>query len=149
MNELGNLLRKQAMGASLVELAKASCLVAAFRSALKIVHPSSTTRKSDKELLAMDVDIIMTGLKVAQEEQLNATNKYIRDGKKEPMQVGRSQLRGGLRYRGGGGSGTLSENASDDPSTISKIPQEEVLDFPFGLSEMKQKQMVSNAILIV
>jgi len=146
VNELGNLLRKRAVGASLVELAKASCLVAAFRSALKIVHPSSTTRKSDKELLAMDVDIIMTGLKVAQEEQLNATNKYIRDGKKEPMQVGRSQLRGGLRYRGGGGSGTLSENASDDPSTISKIPQEEVLDFPFGLSEMKQKQMVSNAI---
>lgn len=75
VNELGNLLRKRAVGASLVELAKASCLVAAFRSALKIVHPSSTTRKSDKELLAMDVDIIMTGLKVAQEEQLNATNK--------------------------------------------------------------------------
>ena len=144
VNELGNLLRKRAVGATLVELARASCLVAAFRSALKIVHPSSSTRKSDKELLAMDVDIIMTGLKVAQEEQLNATNKYIGDGKKEPMQVGRSQLSSGLRgYRG---SGTLSENKSaDNSSSPSQIPQEEVLDFPFGLSEMKQKQ-ISNAL---
>ena len=144
VNELGNLLRKRAVGATLVELARASCLVAAFRSALKIVHPSSSTRKSDKELLAMDVDIIMTGLKVAQEEQLNATNKYIGDGKKEPMQVGRSQLSSGLRgYRG---SGTLSENTSaENSSSPSQIPQEEVLDFPFGLSEMKQKQ-ISNAL---
>ena len=144
VNELGNLLRKRAVGATLVELARASCLVAAFRSALKIVHPSSSTRKSDKELLAMDVDIIMTGLKVAQEEQLNATNKYIGDGKKEPMQVGRSQLSSGLRgYRG---SGTLSENKSaDNSSSPSQIPQEEVLDFPFGLSEMKQKQ-ISNTL---
>lgn len=140
--ELGNLLRKRAVGATLVELARASCLVAAFRSALKIVHPSSSTRKSDKELLAMDVDIIMTGLKVAQEEQLNATNKYVGDGKKEPMQVGRSQL----RYRGGHlDGGTLSENASEDLPSSSKVPQEEMLDFPFGLSEMKQKQ-ISNAL---
>lgn len=140
--ELGNLLRKRAVGATLVELARASCLVAAFRSALKIVHPSSSTRKSDKELLAMDVDIIMTGLKVAQEEQLNATNKYIGDGKKEPMQVGRSQL-SGLRFNKAYRGGTLSEDAEENASAASKVPPEEVLDFPFGLSEMKQKQISS------
>jgi len=142
--ELGNLLRKRAVGATLVELARASCLVAAFRSALKIVHPSSSTRKSDKELLAMDVDIIMTGLKVAQEEQLNATAKYIREGKKEPMQVGRGQmnnLRFNKSFRGGG---TLSEDG-EEKSSSSKVPQEEVIDFPFGLSEMKQKH-ISNAL---
>jgi hypothetical protein len=133
--ELGNLLRKRAVGATLVELARASCLVAAFRSALKIVHPSSATRKSDKELLAMDVDIIMTGLKVAQEEQLNQTNKYIGDGKKEPLHVGRSQL-SALRLN------KLNENANDALSP-SKVPPEEVLDFPFGLSEMKQRHISS------
>jgi len=132
ITELGNLLRKRAVGATLVELARASCLVAAFRSALKIVHPSSSTRKSDKELLAMDVDIIMTGLKVAQEEQLNATNKYIGDGKKEPMQVARSQL---SAFKG------RSEGTDDGGG----IP-EEVIDFPFGLSEMKQRQISSAAL---
>jgi len=137
--ELGNLLRKRAVGATLVELARASCLVAAFRSALKIVHPSSSTRKSDKELLAMDVDIIMTGLKVAQEEQLNATAKYISDGKKEPMQVGRSQMNT-LRFNKSFRGGTLSED-TEDKSSPSKVPPEEVLDFPFGLSEMKQRQI--------
>jgi len=142
--ELGNLLRKRAVGATLVELARASCLVAAFRSALKIVHPSSSTRKSDKELLAMDVDIIMTGLKVAQEEQLNATAKYIREGKKEPMQVGRGQMNN-LRFNKSFQSGgTLSEDG-EEKSSSSKVPPEEVIDLPFGLSEMKQKH-ISNAL---
>ena len=136
--ELGNILRKRAIGATLVELARASCLVAAFRSALKIVHPSSSTRKSDKELLAMDVDIIMTGLKVAQEEQLNATAKYIRDGKKEPMQVGRGNTNFNKGFRGE----TLAEDGGPR-SPPPKVPEEEVLDFPFGLSEMKQKQISS------
>lgn len=116
--------------------------MAAFRSALKIVHPSSSTRKSDKELLAMDVDIIMTGLKVAQEEQLNQTNKYIGDGKKEPLQVGRAQL-SALRFnKSNPGGSTLNEDA-EDASSPSKVPPEEVLDFPFGLSEMKQRQISS------
>jgi len=147
IGELGNLLRKRAVGATLVELARASCLVAAFRSALKIVHPSSSTRKSDKELLAMDVDIIMTGLKVAQEEQLNATQKYVSDGRKEPMPVGRSQAGGGLRFnkRYQGGGGTLSEDATDNASSPSKAPEEEILDVPFGLNGLKQKH-ISNAL---
>lgn len=139
--ELGNLLRKRAVGASLVELARSSCLVAAFRSALKIVHPSSSTRRVDKELLAMDVDIIMTGLKVAQEEQLNATARYVGDGVKEPMKVGRSQLSGALRFN----KAPLDEDAAEDESSSTKAPQEEVVDFPFGLSDLRQKQ-ISNAL---
>jgi len=143
VTELGNLLRKRAVGATLVELARASCLVAAFRSALKIVHPSSSTRKSDKELLAMDVDIIMTGLKVAQEEQLKATSKYVNECRKEPMEVSRSQM-SNLRFNKSYGKGGISEDAEESGSP-SKKPQEEVLDFPFGLSEMKQKQ-ISNSL---
>lgn len=143
VTELGNLLRKRAVGATLVELARASCLVAAFRSALKIVHPSSSTRKSDKELLAMDVDIIMTGLKVAQEEQLKATTKYVNECRKEPMEVSRSQMNS-LRFNKSYGKGGISEDA-EESSSPSKKPQEEVLDFPFGLSGMKQKQ-ISNSI---
>jgi hypothetical protein len=51
---------------------------------LKIVHPSSTTRGFDKALLAMDVDILMTALKVAQDEQLRATTTIIPADRKEP-----------------------------------------------------------------
>ena len=148
--ELGNLLRKRSVGASLVELARASCLVAAFRSALKIVHPSSATRKSDKELLAMDVDIIMTGLKVAQEEQLSATSRYVSGGKKEPMPVGRAQLSGSLRFNKSfnRSSGGISEASTDDEGlhSSSRVPVEEVLvsywcvpssalNISFGLSD--------------
>ena len=69
----------------------------------------------------------MTGLKVAQEEQLNATARYVGDGKKEPMKVGRAQLSGSLRF---GKGGRISEDDPEDVSGPSKIPQEEVLDFP-------------------
>lgn len=144
--ELGNLLRKRAVGATLVELARASCLVAAFRSALKIVHPSSATRKSDKELLAMDVDIIMTALKVAQEEQLKATAKYVGDDRKEPMHVPRTNL-GGTPFRKSFGVGTLSEDGEDTPFS-SSTPPEEVLNFPFGLNDLRQKmqRQISSAL---
>jgi hypothetical protein len=66
--------------------------------------------KSNKELLAMDINIIMMGLKVAQEEQLNQTNKYIGNGKKEPMQVGRSQLSALCFNKSNPGSGLLNED---------------------------------------
>lgn len=122
ISELGSLLRNRSIGASLVELSRASCLLTAFRSALKIVHPSSTTRTYDKELLAMDVDILMTGLKVAQEEQLRATSRFLVDDSKQPMRVTRSDF----RY----------VNQEED-ATI--VPMEEIVDIPFGLSEMKQK----------
>lgn len=122
ISELGTLLRNRSIGASLVELSKASCLLTAFRSALRIVHPSSTTRTYDKELLAMDVDILMTGLKVAQEEQLRATSRILADDSKQPMRVTRSDF----RYVN-----------QDDETTL--VPLEEVIDTPFGLSDMKQK----------
>lgn len=73
------------MGANLAELVRASCLMAAFRSALKITHPSSTTRRFDRELLAMDVDILMTALKVAQDEQLKATSAIVGGDSKSPL----------------------------------------------------------------
>jgi hypothetical protein len=85
--ELGGLVRGRAIGATLAELVRASCLISVFRSALKIVHPSSTTRRADKELLAMDIDIVVTALKVAQDEQLKVTKKIASDDRKEPMVV--------------------------------------------------------------
>ena len=119
--ELGNLLRSRAIGASLAELARASCLMAAFRCSLKIVHPSSTTRRSDKDLLAIDVDIVMTALKVAQDEQLKATKKVVSEDRKEPMSV------------------TTADYMAKSKKKFDNIPEEELLGLPFGLHDMKQK----------
>ncbi|GFH51614.1 hypothetical protein CTEN210_08090 [Chaetoceros tenuissimus] len=121
ITELGTLTRKRAIGATLVELAKSSCLLTAFRAALKVVHPSSTSRPYDKELLAMDVDILITALKVAQDEQLRATQRILTDDSKQPMRVTRSDFR--------------FANQED----TSSIPAPEHLDQPFGLYDMKQK----------
>ncbi len=123
ISELGYLLRGRAIGATLVELSRASCLMSAFRSALKIVHPSSTTRNTDKELIAMDVDILMTALKVAQEEQRRATSRILVEDNKDPVPV--PLEKSGFRY-------------AQEEST-NAIPAEEVKGFPFGLSEQKQK----------
>ena len=116
VTELGSCLRTRAINANLPELVRASCLMAAFRSALKIVHPSSTTRRFDKELLAMDVDILMTALKVAQDEQLKATTAIVTQDSKEPMIVD-------TKYP--------SKKESD-------IPEPEEAGLPFGLSSMRQ-----------
>ena len=116
VTELGNCLRTRAINANLPELVRASCLMAAFRSALKIVHPSSTTRRFDKELLAMDVDILMTALKVAQDEQLKATTAIVTQDSKEPMIVD-------TKYP--------SKKESD-------IPEPEEAGLPFGLGAMRQ-----------
>ncbi len=114
--ELGNLLRKRSKGANLAELVRASCLMAAFRSALKITHPSSTTRRFDRELLAMDVDILMTALKVAQDEQLKATSAIVAADSKLPLVAG-------YRY----------------PSPKEgNIPDAEEVGLPFGLNDLKQ-----------
>ena len=129
INELGIILRSRAIGATLAELARSSALMTSFRSALKVVHPSSATRRSDKELLAMDVDIIMTGLKVAQEEQLKATNKMVCDDKKEAMRVPRGQ-----EFR----------TADQQPSR----EEAEVKNYPFGLHKLKQKPLVDASLEI-
>jgi len=127
INELGSIVRSRATGATLTELARSSALLSSFRSALKIVHPSSTTRRSDKELLAMDVDIIMTGLKVAQEEQLKATNKIMCDDRKEAMQVPRV-------------------HDSRAGSAMDPKEESEVKTFPFGLHNLRQKPFSESAL---
>lgn len=119
--ELGNLLRGRAIGASLAELCRASCIMAAFRSALKVVHPSSSTRRNDKELLAMDIDIVMIALKVAQDEQLKVTKKIALEDRKEPMTV------------------TTLDHMQTRTRKKDSIPEEELMGLPFGLKEMKQK----------
>ena len=116
VTELGNLLRRRYKGATLPELVRASSLMAAFRSALKITHPSSTTRRFDRELLAFDVDILMTALKVAQEEQLKATSAIVGVDSKEALVAT-------FRY----------------PSKKEgNIPDPEEIGLPFGLSDLKQ-----------
>jgi len=117
--ELGTLLRGRAIGASLAELSRGSYLMAAFRSALKIVHPSSATRRSDKELLAMDVDIVMTALKIAQEEQLKITSKIVSDDRFNPVQITPN-----YHYK-------ARSTASDEAPM-------EVVNLPFGLSDAVQ-----------
>ncbi|VEU41209.1 unnamed protein product [Pseudo-nitzschia multistriata] len=118
VTELGNLLRRRAVGANLAELVRASCLMAAFRSALKVVHPSSTTRRFDKELLAMDVDILMIALKVAQDEQLKATTAIVQADRNQPLVVP-------YKYP------TKKEGNFPDPEEVG---------LPFGLAELKQQR---------
>jgi len=122
VTELGNLLRRRAVDANLAELVRASCLMAAFRSALRVVHPSSTTRKFDKELLAMDVDILMTALKVAQDEQLKATAAIVQADRKQPIL---SPFRYPAKKEG-------------------NIPEPEEVGLPFGLAELKQQRKRSS-----
>lgn len=122
VTELGNLLRRRAVGANLAELVRSSCLMAAFRSALKVVHPSSTTRRFDKELLAMDVDILMTALKVAQDEQLKATSTIVQGDRKEPLVAP-------YKY----------------PSKKEgNIPDPEEIGLPFGLADLRQTKRASD-----
>ena len=125
VTELGDLLRSRAIGASLAELCRASCLMAAFRSALKVVHPSSSTRRYDKENLAMDIDIVMTALKVAQDEMLKVTKKINAEDRKEPMVV------------------TTMDHMQSKSKKKDTVPDEELVGIPFGLSVMKQKNTIS------
>eukprot|EP00980_Cylindrotheca_fusiformis_P031281 scaffold26118_cov171-Cylindrotheca_fusiformis.AAC.2 len=117
VTELGNCVRTRASNANLPELVRASCLMAAFRSALKITHPSSTTRRFDKELLAMDVDILMTALKVAQDEQLKATTVMVKEDNKVPLPV------------------TQKYPTKKDGT----IPEPEEVGMPFGLANLRQE----------
>jgi hypothetical protein len=76
----------------------------------------------------MDVDILMTGLKVAQEEQLRATSRIINNDKKEPMRVPK----------------TFNFDKRGEDSATTNIPSHEVINFPFGLSELKLKSSEKN-----
>mmetsp|Transcript_23686 Transcript_23686/g.66894 ORF Transcript_23686/g.66894 Transcript_23686/m.66894 type:complete len:1183 (+) Transcript_23686:65-3613(+) len=117
VTELGNLMRQRAIRGNLGELVRASCLMAAFRTALKVTHPSSSTRRSDKNLLAMDVDILMTALKVAQDEQLQATAAIVAQDRKEPL---------------------IADYRYPSRKDGTNIPDPEEVGLPFGLKDLKQ-----------
>jgi hypothetical protein len=119
--ELGQVFRARARHANLAELVRASTLMASFRAALRIVHPSSSTRRHDKDLLALDVDILMIALKIAQDEQLKATAAIVMDDQKTPMAVFDSPSK-----------------ANSGKKNASGIPDAEEIGLPFGLSNLKQ-----------
>ena len=123
VTELGGILRSRAKGASLAELVRSSSLLAAFRSALRTVHPSSTTRRSDRELLAMDKDILMIALKVAQDEQLKATAAIMGADNKTPMPAEYRPL----------------------PVKQDAIPDPEEMGLPFGLGKMRLEKESSSS----
>lgn len=125
--ELGNLIRSRIDRANLGELVRMARLLVAYRSALKLVHPSSTSRRIDRELLALDQDVLGTAVRITQDEQLKATIAIANDDQKVPMLVSESSLGRG-RPPAPGSRGT---NAVPDPETPG---------LPFGLSNMKQTQ---------
>lgn len=120
--ELGQVLRSRARRAHFGEFVRASNLMSSFRAALKIVHPGSSTRRHDKDLLALDADILMTALKIAQDEQLKATSAIVADDPKTPVLV--ADAYAPLRSE----------------KTVTGVPDPEMTGLPFGLSQMKQKE---------
>lgn len=121
VSELGTLVRDKSDRANLGEMVRMSRLLVAFRAALKLVHPSSTARRVDKELLALDADLLMSAIRIAQDEQLKATIAIVSDDQKIPMLV----------------SEGLSSGKSG-PKTSAGVPEPEDMGLPFGLSSMKQ-----------
>jgi hypothetical protein len=126
VTELGHLIRARALRANLGELVRSSNLLVAFRAALKIVHPSSTARRADKDLLALDTDMLTTALRIAQDEQLKATMAIVMDDQKVPMLVSE-----------------VSSSSSGQKSGGAGVPDPEEVGLPFGLSQMKQKPQKS------
>ena len=72
----------------------------------------------------MDVDIIMTALKVIQMEQLKITKAIVTDDRKKPMMVRLSDSRRGKPSRKDAG-----------------VPDTENIGMPFGLVDLKQKPL--------
>lgn len=124
--ELGALLRTRAIKANFGELVRSSLLLSVLRSSLKISHPSSSTRRFDKDLLAVDKDLLMTALKVAQDEQLRATTAAVGGDQKVPMLVADGPSQG-------------SSDANKKNQQQAGIPELEVTGLPFGLSHMIQQ----------
>ena len=158
---LSNLLSSQrAVNATLTELVRASVLSVTLRSTLKIVHPSSAVRKSDRELLSIDVDIIMNALKKTQEEQSKYTSKAVKDERYEPMKKFANVATGpgtGIQAQKQKISALYGSDASfktpydesmqSSASTSSKhIAPEEVVNLPFGLVELTQIPSIDQTI---
>lgn len=153
ITELGNILRERAVNATLTELVRASALIVTLRSTLKIVHPSSPIRKSDRELLSIDVDIIMNALKKTQEEQSKYTSKAVKDERYEPMKkfaniatgpgagfINQKQKSVSLY----GGDDESSFHSSNTGSPSKNIAPEEVVNLPFGLVDFTQIPSIDN-----
>ena len=125
ISELGSLMRSRALRSNLGELVRSSSLLSVVRAALKVVHPSSTSRRHDKDLLALDVDLLMSALKIAQDEQLKCTAAVAMDDRKLPLLVADSVM-------------AMKGTPSNKSNAAKGIPDPEELGLPFGLSFMKQ-----------
>ena len=121
--ELGGLFRTRALKANMGELARASHLLSVLKAALKIAHPSSSTRRFDKDLLAVEKDLLQTALKVNQDEQLRATSAVVGGDPKIPMLVSEAPI---------------TANTHKTSSTPG-IADAEVTGLPFGLHQMVQE----------
>ena len=121
MAELGHILRQRCERANLGELVRTSRLLVGFRAALKLVHPSSTARRVDKEMLNLDSELVQNAIRIAQDEQLKATMAIVDDDQMSPMLVA-----------------DAINNPSNTPKTSSGIPDPECIGLPFGLGSMKQ-----------
>ena len=141
ITELGTLVQSRANKASLIHLVQASHLLASLRAALKVVHPSSSARRYDRDCLTLGKDVHVTFMKLAQEEQLQATSSIVADDPKVPVLV--TDLFASKR---GGGLGFLASNPTPNPSTTTTnssggvgVPEPEEMGLPFGLHHMKQR----------
>jgi exocyst complex component 6 len=121
MAELGHLLRNRCERANLGELVRTSRLLVGFRAALKLVHPSSTARRVDKEMINLDTELLQNAIRIAQDEQLKATMAIVDDDQMTPMLVAE-----------------VLSNTGSISKTSSGVPEPECLGLPFGLSNMKQ-----------
>ena len=126
MQELGNVFRARSMRSNLGELCRSSSLLVSFRSSLKIVHPTSSARRVDKDLLALDNSIIETASRLAQDEQLRAAISIVTDDMKVPMLVSESPA---------SQQGFLTQKKSQ----VAGVSDPEEVGLPFGLCDMKQK----------
>lgn len=127
IGELGNVFRARSMRSNLGELCRSSSLLVAFRSSLKIVHPTSTARRVDKDLLALDNNIIETASRLAQDEQLRGAIAISTDDLKVPMLVSESPA---------SQQGLIASKKNQ----VAGMSDPEENGLPFGLNEMKQKQ---------
>ena len=92
--------------------------MSSMRAALRLVYPSSATRRFDKELLAMDNDMVMTGLKICYDEQKAAAMRAALDDRFDPM------IRTSARQ--------FKE----------KSGYEDLIDFPFGLNNLYHESSI-------
>lgn len=128
-SELGDLIRERAKRSNLGELVRSSILMSSFRSSLKVVHPSSSSRRHDKDLLALDTEILLRALKISQDEQLRATTAIVAEDRKVPMLVADS---------------SAAQKGRSMQQPTSGIPDPEEIGLPFGLNQMKQQPTKSS-----